>query len=170
MPFTDRGPANQHGWTGWCSHPWMGCTQSEIHVPEEASWVSPQTHRCCHPGTRGIYPLLSVFLQTGSFGVQILWGRLCYDFLFSGTGMHFKCKIIIFFHNFELSTHGIKFSVVCAPNLVRIVIKCRRTRDLYGLVDNLIDSLDFYFKSPAYNKNFKYSIIMTNSVYDDAWT
>ena len=71
----------------------MGCTQPEI--PEQATWVLPQTHRCCHPGTRGIYPLLSVFLQTGPFGVQILWRMICCDVLVSGTGMHSRCKFII---------------------------------------------------------------------------
>ena len=37
----------------------------------QAGWICIQTHRCWHPGTRGIYPLRSVFLQTEAFGIQL---------------------------------------------------------------------------------------------------
>ncbi len=67
---------------------------------------------------------ISVFLQTGHFGVQILLSRRCCDFLVPGTGMFIRCNIIIFLQNFEMSTHASKFSALCALDLVRIVIKC----------------------------------------------
>ena len=108
----EKGPGNESGWTGWCSHPGMGCTHPDI--PEQASWVCPQTHRCCQPEEdipiiKCVFPDWT-FCGTNSLGEALRWHpRLWYWHALQVQNYHFL-------HNFEMSTHDIKFSELLCSN------------------------------------------------------
>ncbi len=93
----ERFLANRPTRTGGCSHPGMGCSQSEKH--QQAGWVCPQTHHCCHPGKAGIYPLPYV---SRTFGVQMSGQGLWCVMILGSEILLEKC--VILYCNFVTST------------------------------------------------------------------